>query len=408
MVSPSIFSFGSYFTSIVSCLLLTLLGCRLVKESSHAIYRELRLLVVFLVVSAFRLLLPINLPFSFSVYSEKILPPLTGWLFADIPSTDLMLYQCIGVAFALVSCVLLTITVTKYLLFYRQISIASRASKHLDDLVHSINPSVHLHARYIQTDISPFIMGFVRPVIVIPAGIYSDSELELVLRHEMIHYLERDSQVKLLLTFLTCIFWWNPLIYVVQNSVNDTLELSNDVRLTDSLNASRRIDYAQCIIHTARCTECSVHAAVIPFAHAESNIVRVRIKTILQDRQRDGKRLTRTMRWALILMPIIIILSFLIIPEPSSIDPETAATTFSLEDDLHMNPDNSFLIDQGDCYTLYIDGHKIGDLSHPDEEFENIRIFSTLEEASETMNITIKEDYDFNENGLPYIPDDNH
>ena len=144
-------------------------------------------------------------------------------------------------------------------------------------------------------------------------------------------------------------------------------------------------------------TECSVHAAVIPFAHAESNIVRVRIKTILQDRQRDGKRLTRTMRWALILMPIIIILSFIIIPEPSSIDPETAATTFSLEDDLHMNSDNSFLIDNGTSYTLYIDGHKIGDLSHPDEEFENIRIFSTLEEASETMNITIKEDYDFNE-----------
>ena len=103
------------------------------------------------------------------------------------------------------------------------------------------------------------------------------------------------------------------------------------------------------------------------------------------------------MRWALILMPIIIILSFIIIPEPWGVDPEAAATSFSLEYDLNMNPDNSFLIDQGDCYTLYIDGHKIGDLSHPDEEFENIRIFSTLEEASETMNITIKEDYDFNE-----------
>ena len=96
-------------------------------------------------------------------------------------------------------------------------------------------------------------------------------------------------------------------------------------------------------------------------------------------------------------MPIIIILSFIIIPEPWGVDPEAAATSFSLEYDLNMNPDNSFLIDQGDCYTLYIDGHKIGDLSHPDEEFENIRIFSTLEEASETMNITIKEDYDFNE-----------
>ncbi len=78
-------------------------------------------------------------------------------------------------------------------------------------------------------------------------------------------------------------------------------------------------------------------------------------------------------------MPIIIILSFIIIPEPSSIDPETAATTFSLEDDLHMNSDNSFLIDNGTSYTLYIDGHKIGDLSHPDEEFENIRYKNLLD-----------------------------
>ena len=155
-------------------------------------------------------------------------------------------------------------------------------------------------------------------------------------------------------------------------------------------------------------TECSVHAAVIPFAHAESNIVRVRIKTILQDRQRDGKRLTRTMRWALILMPIIIILSFIIIPEPSSIDPETATTTFSLEDDLHMNSDNSFFIDNGTSYTLYIDGHKLADFSELDEEFEDIKIFNDLDEASKIMSITIGGDYAFNENGLPYIPDDNH
>ena len=177
-------------------------------------------------------------------------------------------------------------------------------------------------------------------------------------------------------------------------------------------------------------TECSVHAAVIPFAHAESNIVRVRIKTILQDRQRDGKRLTRTMRWALILMPIIIILSFIIIPEPmrwalilmpiiiilsfiiipepASIDSETAAMTFSLEDDLHMNSDNSFFIDNGTSYTLYIDGHKLADFSELTEEFEDIKIFNDLDEASKIMSITIGEDYAFNENGLPYIPDDNH
>jgi len=90
-------------------------------------------------------------------------------------------------------------------------------------------------------------------------------------------------------------------------------------------------------------------------------------------------------------------LSFAIIPEPWGVDPEAAANSFSLEYDLNMNPENSFLIDQGDCYTLYIDGHKIGNLSHPDEEFKNIKTFSSLEEASEAMKIKIGENYEFNE-----------
>lgn len=398
MVAPSIFSFGSYFTSILSCLLLTLIGCHLLRIQRHAIYREIRLLVLLLVVSSVRLAIPINMPFSISIYSQKILPVLADWLFTDISNAGLMLYQCIGIAALLVSAVLLVVLIVRYSRYFKHFMIASKPSHELDELLSSIEPSAsRLRIRYISADISPFIIGFARPLIIVPYGVYSDEELELVIRHEIIHYLEKDSQIKLLIELLTCLFWWNPLMYVIRSRINDALEISNDIRLSASLSEESKIKYAQCIVRTAKHTIRANDQFAIPFAHTENNCINVRIYNILDEDNNKKKKLSQNIRWALIIMPLLIVLSFAIIPEPWGVDPEAAATSFSLEYDLNMNPDNSFLIDQGDCYTLYIDGHKIGDLSHPDEEFENIRIFSTLEEASETMNITIKEDYDFNE-----------
>ena len=400
MVSPSIFSFGSYFTSIVSCLLLTLIGCHLLRTQRHAIYREIRLLVLLLVISSVRLAIPINMPFSISIYTKKILPVLADWLFIDISFANLMLYQCIGIVSLLISAVLFVTLLVRYLRHYRHIMISSKPSHALDELLSSVAPSAsRLRIRCISADISPFIIGFVRPLIVVPYGVYSDNELELVIRHEIIHYSEKDSQIKLLIELLTCLFWWNPMIHVIRSKINYALEISNDARLSGSLNEERRIEYAQCIVQTARRAVCTNSQFAIPFAHATEASINTRLNYILNRDSNTTKIISKNIRWALIIMPLIILLSFAIIPEPWGVDPEAAANSFSLEYDLNMNPDNSFLIDRGDgdCYTLYIDGHKIGDLSHPDEEFKDIRIFSTLEEASETMNITIGENYEFNE-----------
>ncbi len=399
MVSPSIFSFGSYFTSIVSCLLLTMIGCHLLRTQRHAIYREIRLLVLLLVVSSVRLAIPINMPFSISIYSQKILPVLADWLFTDISNAGLMLYQCIGIAALLVSAVLLVVLIVRYSRYFKHIMIASKPSHELDELLSSIEPSAsQLRIRYISADISPFIIGFARPLIIVPYGVYPDEELELVIKHEIIHYSEKDSQIKVLIELLVCLFWWNPLIYVIRGRINDALELSNDLRLSASLSKERKIEYTQCIVRTAKHTVCTNDQFAIPFAHTGNNCINVRIYNILDEDNIKKKKLSQNTRWALIIMPFIILLSFAIIPEPWGIDPETAANSFSLEYDLNMDPENSFLIDQGECYTLYIDGHKIGDLSHPDEEFKNIRVFSTLEEASEAMKIKIgDQNYEFNE-----------
>ena len=364
----------------------------------HTIYREMRLLVLLLVITSVRLAFPINLPFSISLYSHKVLPFLVDWLFTDITFVDLMLYQCICIVAILVSITLFVIFIVRYKKFYKHILIESKPSHMLEEFLSSIYSSAsRLQIRYISADISPFIIGFTRPLIIVPYGVYSDEELELVIRHEIIHCSEKDSQIKLLIEILTCMFWWNPLIYVIRSKINYALEISNDARLSESLDEARRIEYAQCIVKTSRRAICTNSQFAIPFAHATETYINTRINYILNRDSNTTKKISKNIRWALILMPLIIMLSFAIIPEPWGVDPEAAANSFSLEYDLNMNPENSFLIDQGDCYTLYIDGHKIGNLSHPDEEFKNIKTFSSLEEASEAMKIKIGENYEFNE-----------
>ncbi len=159
MVSPSIFSFGSYFTSIVSCLLLTLIGCHILRMQRHTIYREMRLLVLLLVITSVRLAFPINLPFSISLYSHKVLPFLVDWLFTDITFVDLMLYQCICIVAILVSIILFVIFIVRYKKFYRHILIESKPSHMLEEFLSSIYSSAsRLQIRYISADISPFII----------------------------------------------------------------------------------------------------------------------------------------------------------------------------------------------------------------------------------------------------------
>ena len=63
----------------------------------------------------------------------------------------------------------------------------------------------------------------------IPAGKkYSDQELYCALLHELFHFYHRDAWIKLLVQLLCSLLWWNPLMYLFQRDVTQTLELHCD------------------------------------------------------------------------------------------------------------------------------------------------------------------------------------
>lgn len=76
--------------------------------------------------------------------------------------------------------------------------------------------------------VSPFICGFRRTEIYLPVRNFSERELEIVLRHELIHQKQRDTFWKPAFAIVNGLFWFNPLVWFVTNKMQKWAEASCD------------------------------------------------------------------------------------------------------------------------------------------------------------------------------------
>ncbi len=87
--------------------------------------------------------------------------------------------------------------------------------------------------------------------IVLPMREYTQEELSLVLRHEIIHISRGDPASKFFQTFCTAMCWFNPLMWAAMRKSADDFELSCDESvLLDEPQPVRR-QYAELLLQTA-------------------------------------------------------------------------------------------------------------------------------------------------------------
>jgi len=95
---------------------------------------------------------------------------------------------------------------------------------------------------------SPMITGIFKPVITIPKMDYNENKLEMIFTHELIHYKRKDLVVKIIALIVNVINWFNPISYIIRNSINVTCELSLDEQLVKNLDKSKRKYYGETIL----------------------------------------------------------------------------------------------------------------------------------------------------------------
>ena len=95
---------------------------------------------------------------------------------------------------------------------------------------------------------SAFVCGIIRPVLVLP----TDSDLDdKVILHELLHMKYKDTLWSVVICFLRCLHWCNPLlVYCANQAIND-MEARCDQHVLEQLEGEQRRDYGRILLSMA-------------------------------------------------------------------------------------------------------------------------------------------------------------
>ena len=105
------------------------------------------------------------------------------------------------------------------------------------------NGDSHIRLLISSADISPFTYSFLKPVIVLPSyclRTLSDSALNLVIEHELVHLRRRDSWLILFSKVCQCLQWFNPFIGYFCRRLQVAVEIHCDQAVLQAHPQQRR------------------------------------------------------------------------------------------------------------------------------------------------------------------------
>lgn len=130
---------------------------------------------------------------------------------------------------------------------------------------------------FISTAIeTPFVLGFFSPKIYLPEGIQG-RELSYILEHEKTHLWRKDYVIKPACLFLTCIYWFNPLVWAAFLLMGKDMEMSCDEHVLGRLGEDIKADYSESLLQFASGRK----YIALPLAFGE-NGVKARIRNVLR------------------------------------------------------------------------------------------------------------------------------
>ena len=100
---------------------------------------------------------------------------------------------------------------------------------------------------------TPLTIGFYQRTIkvVLPEKEYTDDELRLILKHEIVHIGRDDASTKFFMAFCTAVCWFNPLMWIAAKSSATDMELSCDETVLLDVNEKTKEEYARLVLETA-------------------------------------------------------------------------------------------------------------------------------------------------------------
>ena len=100
---------------------------------------------------------------------------------------------------------------------------------------------------------TPMATGLISPIILVPDAVvkrFEAKNLEPIILHEVAHIQRNDLWVGLFQEALAIIFWWSPIMRILNRRIHISRELACDMRAAKKLNSGK--NYAQSLVDCAQ------------------------------------------------------------------------------------------------------------------------------------------------------------
>lgn len=135
---------------------------------------------------------------------------------------------------------------------------------------------------------SPMMIGFFKPILVLPKEQYSSEDLFFILKHELVHLKRGDMYLKLLFVIANAVHWFDPLIWIMHKEAVIDMELSCDEQVTKGTSHALRKAYTETLLSMLhkRCVRKTVLSTQF---YGGTQIMKKRFQNILiRTRKKNG------------------------------------------------------------------------------------------------------------------------
>lgn len=249
----------SFCMSLIWFSAFVFISDRLYRKTGFLLHYHTGILICLVGLSAVRLFLPLEAEWTKEIFSYVVLPQIQTALrspfsVGSVRLTSLQLLLAVWLAGSLFFFLRFVVKLTRgrrYLDFLLASAVQEPAVLHCFDAVQTeANRQKACRVVISSTVRVPMITGIMHPTILLPVLVteLSEQDLRHILQHEYCHVLNCDIHLKAFLELLCCVLWWNPVVYLLKNSLGQALEVKCDLRVTKVLGEDETIAYLQTIL----------------------------------------------------------------------------------------------------------------------------------------------------------------
>lgn len=232
----------------------------------------------------------------------------------------------------------------------------------------------------------PMVSGLFHPHIYLPDADLTDEDWTWVLKHEQTHVKKGDLWIKLLYLVLEGLFFWNPLVPMLEDNLSDLLEFRCDYFVTRNCTDDEKRAYLLAILHIlqhAKAKEEKEKQSRKSHSHMSTFMVTNDSERLLWDRV-DAVENPRPKRPFLhIIMAVVSVIlffaSYFVLFQPATEPPIFVENGY-----IEITPENAYVIHTADGkYEVWVDGELLSTISEEVLKADPMNKLIVYEEGSE-------------------------